>query len=168
MRLDELGNSCPATLGEYRDACVELGGDQCEAVKLLDVKIASQGEDEPVAVSDLEMRPLQYPMSMDSTTNPDSQWCARLPIILQTPAYTIYKGATALASLDRSYIESVYFGKPGCMCGCIGKRSSTKSNITRVLNVMKANAADVTYTVIGSRSFFSLDLEKRTYTMDLV
>lgn len=39
MRVDELGNQCPATLGEYRDICAAMGGEDCPAVKYLDKRI---------------------------------------------------------------------------------------------------------------------------------
>ena len=62
MRLDESGNECPATLGEYRKMCASIGGEECRAVKLLDSKILEQGEDEEVIVSDAQMRLLLFPL----------------------------------------------------------------------------------------------------------
>lgn len=62
MRQDENGNECPATLGEYRDMCVAIGGESCPAARLLDEKILDQGRDEPVLASDSQMRMLLMPM----------------------------------------------------------------------------------------------------------
>lgn len=64
MRTDEYGQSCPATLGEYRDICSTLGGNECDAVKYLDNKIAESphGRDELVLADDSQMRMLLFPM----------------------------------------------------------------------------------------------------------
>jgi hypothetical protein len=62
MRLDESGQSCPATLGEYRRMCVAIGGKECKAVKLLDEKIAESNEDDKVIVADSQMRMLLMPL----------------------------------------------------------------------------------------------------------
>ncbi len=64
MRLDEKGQECPATLGEYRDVCVAFGGENTAAVRLLDRKIASvdRGRDEPVIKEDSQMRALLMPL----------------------------------------------------------------------------------------------------------
>lgn len=62
MRQDEMGNECPETLGEYRDMCAVLGGEECAAVKLLDGKIESQGRDERVFATDGQMRMLLFPL----------------------------------------------------------------------------------------------------------
>ncbi len=62
MRRDEEGNECPETLGEYRDFCVALGGEDCRAVKFLDGKIAEQGREEIVVAADSQMRMLLMPM----------------------------------------------------------------------------------------------------------
>lgn len=64
MRTDENGNECPATLGEYRDMCAELGGETCRAVRWLDEKIAKapRGRDEPVMPTDGQMRAVLMPM----------------------------------------------------------------------------------------------------------
>lgn len=62
MRRDENGAICPATLGEYRQLCASLGGEDCEAVKLLDKKIrehnerGSDGVNAEVIVPDSQMR----------------------------------------------------------------------------------------------------------------
>jgi hypothetical protein len=61
-RLDEQGNECPATLGEYRKLCAAIGGEDCRAVLLLDEKIAEQGPDEKVIKSDHQMRMLLMPL----------------------------------------------------------------------------------------------------------
>jgi hypothetical protein len=62
MRTDETGNECPETLGEYRDLCAALGGEDCEAVSFLDSKIAAQGRDEKVLAADCQMRALLMPL----------------------------------------------------------------------------------------------------------
>ena len=64
MRTDEEGNACPATLGEYRDLCVAIGGPGCPAVELLDGHIAknSKGRDSEVIVADSQMRLLLMPL----------------------------------------------------------------------------------------------------------
>jgi hypothetical protein len=62
MRTDEEGNSCPETLGEYRDMCAAIGGEGCKAVKFLDEKIEKQGRDEKVLAADSQMRAVLMPM----------------------------------------------------------------------------------------------------------
>jgi hypothetical protein len=62
MRKDEQGNECPATLGEYRTLCVALGGEECQAVKLLDERIKDQGEAMKVIATDEQMRRLLVPL----------------------------------------------------------------------------------------------------------
>ena len=54
----------PHTLGDYRDICVTLGGETCEAVKFLDRWIARQGRgrDEPVMADALQMMLLLVPL----------------------------------------------------------------------------------------------------------
>jgi len=54
---------CPATLGEYRDLCTAIGGDDCDAVKFLDTKIAESphGRDEIVMAADIQMRAILMP-----------------------------------------------------------------------------------------------------------
>lgn len=44
MRTSENGALCPATLGEYRQLYASIGGENCEAVKLLDKKIKEHNE----------------------------------------------------------------------------------------------------------------------------
>jgi len=62
MRTDETGKECPETLGEYRDLCAAIGGEDCEAVAFLDKKIGDpinkKGRDSKVIVSDYQMRTL--------------------------------------------------------------------------------------------------------------
>jgi hypothetical protein len=70
MRSDESGDACPATLGEYRDLCAAIGGEECPAVGFLDVKIAEQGRDQPVILSDWQMRTLLMPMLIASRRGP--------------------------------------------------------------------------------------------------
>jgi hypothetical protein len=65
MRRDETGHECPATLGEYRDMCAALGGEDCKAVKFLDAKIAQQSRDELVIAPDSQMRMLLLPMLVE-------------------------------------------------------------------------------------------------------
>jgi len=63
MRVDENGQPCPATLFEYRDLCKAIGGPECEAVKLLEKKIAeNNGEDDEVIAPDSQMRMLLMPL----------------------------------------------------------------------------------------------------------
>lgn len=65
MRTDEAGNSCPETLGEYRDLVMALCGDENNpAVKFLDRKIADQGRDEKVMAPDGQMRMILIPLMM--------------------------------------------------------------------------------------------------------
>jgi hypothetical protein len=61
-RFDEAGNACPETLGEYRDLCKAIGGEDCRAVKFLDEKIAEGGRDDKVVVPDSQMRMLLMPL----------------------------------------------------------------------------------------------------------
>lgn len=62
MRQDEFGNGVPSTLGEYRELCVAIGGEDCRAVKLLDEHIADSSPDEVVTKSDQQMRALLMPL----------------------------------------------------------------------------------------------------------
>lgn len=62
MRLDESGQPCPGTLGEYRDFCTAFGGEECDAVRLLDARIADEGRDMRVFTSDSYMRMLLMPL----------------------------------------------------------------------------------------------------------
>jgi hypothetical protein len=64
MRTDENGKPCPGTLGEYRDLCAALGGEDCKAVEFLDKHIAEspQGRDDEVIQADSQMRFLLFPM----------------------------------------------------------------------------------------------------------
>jgi hypothetical protein len=61
MRTDETGSPCPGTLGEYRQLCAALGGEDCDAVRWLDSKIAEDGKDMPVLVPDYDMRAILMP-----------------------------------------------------------------------------------------------------------
>ncbi len=40
-------------------------------------------------------------------------------------------------------VAKVYSGKPGCTCGCRGKYSTSKAQITRVLNIMSQHEKNV-------------------------
>lgn len=64
MRKDEQGNECPATLGEYLDACLRVMGPDNAAVVFLNTKIAESagGRDELVLADDSQMRALLMPM----------------------------------------------------------------------------------------------------------
>jgi hypothetical protein len=64
MRTDEEGNACPATLGEYRDLCAAIGGENCAAVWFLDRKIAAAttGRDDLVVIPDSQARALLMPL----------------------------------------------------------------------------------------------------------
>lgn len=67
MRVDEEGQPCPGTLYEYRDMCRALGGPNCEAVRLLDRKIAENGgNDDTVIQADSQMRMLLMPLLFKS------------------------------------------------------------------------------------------------------
>lgn len=65
MRKDENGQACPATLGEYRDMCLALTGEDSKAVKFLDEKIKEQGRDEKVIAADSQMRMVLMPMLLE-------------------------------------------------------------------------------------------------------
>lgn len=65
----ENGQKVPATLGEYRDICAALGGEDCKAVAFLDKKIAEEGRDERVIAPDLQMRHVLYPMLLEKASN---------------------------------------------------------------------------------------------------
>jgi hypothetical protein len=45
----------PKTLGDYRDLCAMLGGEDSKAVKFFDDKIAQQGRDEKVLADESQM-----------------------------------------------------------------------------------------------------------------
>lgn len=61
MRKDETGQTCPETLGEYRDLCMAFGGPNA-ATDLLDDRIAQDGRDEVVVAPDSQMRLLLMPL----------------------------------------------------------------------------------------------------------
>lgn len=70
MRKDEFGNTCPETLGEYRQMIEFLSiGRSNAALEFLDKKIeeSPNGSDEIVIASDLEMRSLLIPMLLNQT-----------------------------------------------------------------------------------------------------
>lgn len=50
------------TLGDYRQVCIAIGGEDCKAVKFLDAKIAKQGADEKVLADETQMMALLGPM----------------------------------------------------------------------------------------------------------
>lgn len=62
MRTDEAGQKCPETLGEYRELCAAIAGEDNEAVRYLDQKIKAQGAEEKVVAPDEQMRALLIPM----------------------------------------------------------------------------------------------------------
>lgn len=45
MNTDEQGEQCLETLGDYRDWCASIGGEDCEAVIRFDEAIAQYGRD---------------------------------------------------------------------------------------------------------------------------
>lgn len=61
MRKDEQGQECPGTLGEYRDQCAALAGEDNAAVELLDQRIEKDGRDMAVLAPDSQMRQLLMP-----------------------------------------------------------------------------------------------------------
>lgn len=67
MRTDEEGNQCPATLGEYRDLCAAIGGEESKAVQFLDKKIqeSGNGRNEEVIAPDSQMRNLLMGMILE-------------------------------------------------------------------------------------------------------
>lgn len=66
MRLDPYTNQMvPGTLGEYRDMCVAIAGESCQAVTFLDKRIADHGRDELVLAPDSQMRAVLMPMLVD-------------------------------------------------------------------------------------------------------
>lgn len=62
MRKDENDNECPATLGEYRELCAAIGGEDCEAVAFLDRKIEREHAAMPVLAPDSQMREILMPL----------------------------------------------------------------------------------------------------------
>jgi hypothetical protein len=72
MRIDQMGGECPSTLGEYRDLCSALGGEDCEAVEILDLKIAGSkgGRDEPVLADDDQFWRLFLPLTVTARVKP--------------------------------------------------------------------------------------------------
>jgi hypothetical protein len=70
MRVDEAGEPCPETLGEYRELCAAISphGEACAAVEYLDKKIAAQGAEEKVVASDVQMRALLFPLILRTTS----------------------------------------------------------------------------------------------------
>ena len=66
MRLDEGGNKCPETLGEYRDMCFVLNPNS-KAVEFLDKKIKEDpsGRDAKVFAEDSQMRFILFPMILE-------------------------------------------------------------------------------------------------------
>ena len=60
----------------------------------------------------------------------------------------------------RQAVNRVYSGRPGCMCGCRGSYSSARGQVTRVLNIMAANADRV----VVDDNMLTLDLDNRSYT----
>lgn len=71
MRTDENGNKCPETLGEYRDLCAALGGEDNAAVAFLDEKIEGDSERRNAVVMqpDSQMRALLMPMIIHPADN---------------------------------------------------------------------------------------------------
>ena len=67
MRLDEKGNECPETLGEYYKICLALFGEESQATIFIKNKIKEEGEDMKVVVSDASMRQLLFGMAIGIT-----------------------------------------------------------------------------------------------------
>lgn len=44
--------------------------------------------------------------------------------------------------VDRTQVEGVYSGKPGCACGCRGNYSENPATITRIVNRINALGAN--------------------------
>lgn len=53
------------TLGDYRLACIAIGGEDCAAVEWLDRKIEKQGADEEVIADETQMMALLGPMLLE-------------------------------------------------------------------------------------------------------
>ena len=72
MRLDEGGNSCPATLGEYHGLVNALAPDS-RAAQFLQQKIDTDpdGVDAQVMAADSQMRALLMPMMLQPATTDD-------------------------------------------------------------------------------------------------
>jgi hypothetical protein len=64
LRLDESGNECPKTLGEYRDLCARIGGEISEAVAYIDARInrSRGGREFSVRETDWKMREILLPL----------------------------------------------------------------------------------------------------------
>jgi hypothetical protein len=62
---DNENEDVPSTLGEYRDMCAAIGGENCRAVQFLDDKIKEQGRDMEVIAPDSQMRFLLMPMLLE-------------------------------------------------------------------------------------------------------
>jgi hypothetical protein len=72
VRKDENGESCPSTLGEYRDLCWALAR-ECRAVELLDHHILKNedGRDAVVIAHDSQMRFLLMPALAEPPEDPE-------------------------------------------------------------------------------------------------
>ena len=67
MRLDEKGNECPETLGEYYKICLALFGEESQATIFIKKKMEEQGEDMKIVVSDVSMRQLLFGLAFGIT-----------------------------------------------------------------------------------------------------
>lgn len=67
MRVDEEGNDCPETLGEYLALCKMIGMPGNKAVTLLEQKIqeSPMGEEDKVILPDSQMRFLLFPLLIE-------------------------------------------------------------------------------------------------------
>lgn len=71
-----------------------------------------------------------------------------------------------LKDIKTADVKSVYYGRPGCCCGCRGTHSSKPKQVSRVLNLVQSNpesAMDET-----GRSYAFYETDKRIYIVYLV
>jgi hypothetical protein len=70
------------------------------------------------------------------------------------------KPSTTIQTLTKADIRTVYSGKlRRCCCGCSGNHSDSPAQISRVLNILKANADKVE----ELSNCFAVELETRQY-----
>lgn len=74
--------------------------------------------------------------------------------------------STIILPRTHENVETVYRGRIGCMCGCIGKYSHTARTAANALRDLRAAEADgveiITGFDIDNRRFFSADRNNRT------
>lgn len=64
-----------------------------------------------------------------------------------------------VSKIDPTTINSVYSGKIGCCCGCLGTHSDDAAAIKRVLRAIATKDGDIG----GNEKFVSLDTASRRY-----